>query len=91
MCIQEPEAGLQSGEDCMTSKTKYASGLGIALGAALGAAAGILAGNVGAWLAIGLALGIVVGMSLRRKTTECPDCAAVHRAHEIGRQVRRTA
>jgi len=75
----------------MTNKTKYTSGLGIALGAALGAVAGILAGNVGAWLAIGFALGIVIGMSLRRKASECPDCAAAHRPHEIAHQIRRTA
>jgi type IV secretory pathway TrbD component len=64
----------------MTSKPKYA-GLGIALGVSLGAVAGVLAGHVGVWLAIGLAIGIVIGASSRRKATECPECAEMHRTH----------
>jgi len=72
----------------MTSKPKYA-GLGIAIGAVLGAIAGVLAGNIGAWLAIGVAVGILIGMSIRRRAVECPECAAIHRTHEIARQLRR--
>jgi hypothetical protein len=67
----------------MTSKPKYA-GLGIALGAALGAVAGVLAGNMGVWLAIGVAIGVGIGLSSRRKSTECPQCEAIHRTHELG-------
>ena len=69
----------------MTNKSKYA-GWGIALGAALGAVAGILAGNVGVWLAIGIVIGLVMGSSFRRKPTECPQCAQIHRMHELRRQ-----
>jgi hypothetical protein len=65
----------------MKSKPKYA-GLGIALGAALGAVFGIVAGHVGVWLAIGVAIGVLLGASIRRKPTECPQCAQIHRAHE---------
>jgi len=72
----------------MTSKPKY-TGLGIALGAALGAVAGVLAGHIGVWLAIGLAVGIVIGALSRRKTTECPECAEIHRAHELRNALRR--
>jgi hypothetical protein len=64
----------------MTNKPKYA-GLGIALGAALGAVAGVLAGNMGMWLAIGVAIGVAIGASVRRKKTECPQCAAIHQIH----------
>jgi len=64
----------------MNRKPKYA-GLGIALGAALGAVAGAMAGNMGVWLAIGVAIGLVIGISSRRKTSECPECEALHRAH----------
>ena len=64
----------------MNRKPKYA-GLGIALGAALGAVAGAMAGNMGVWLAIGVAIGLAIGMSSRRKTLECPECEALHRAH----------
>jgi hypothetical protein len=66
----------------MTSKPKYA-GWGIALGAALGAVAGVLAGNMGVWLAIGVAIGVVIGFSSRRKPTECPECEAIHRSHDL--------
>jgi predicted lysophospholipase L1 biosynthesis ABC-type transport system permease subunit len=65
----------------MNRKPKYA-GLGIALGAALGAVAGVMAGNMGVWLAIGVAIGLVIGLSSRRKAAECPECEAIHRAHE---------
>jgi len=68
----------------MTSKPKY-TGLGIALGAALGVVAGVLAGHIGVWLAIGLAVGIVIGAASRRKALECPECAAIHRAHAARR------
>jgi len=64
----------------MTNKSKPA-GFTIALGAVLGAVAGVLAGHIGVWLAIGLAIGIVIGAASRRKATECPECAAVHRMH----------
>ena len=60
--------------------------LGIALGAALGAVAGAIAGNMGVWLAIGVAIGLAIGMSLRSKSTHCPECAAIHPAHAIGRE-----
>jgi type IV secretory pathway TrbD component len=68
----------------MTGKPKH-TGLAIALGAALGVMAGILAGNVGVWIAVGIAIGMVIGVSSRRKATECPRCAEVHRAHEVRR------
>ena len=72
----------------MNRKPKYA-GLGIALGAALGAVAGVMAGNMGVWLAIGVAIGLVIGLSSRRKATECPECEAIHRAHETALDARR--
>jgi hypothetical protein len=65
----------------MTAKSQYA-GLGLTLGAVLGAVFGILAGHIGAWLAIGVAIGMLLGASFRRKTTECPECAELHRVHE---------
>jgi len=68
----------------MASKPKY-TGLGLALGAVLGAVFGIIAGHVGAWLAIGVAIGIVLGASMRRKEPVCPECAAMHRVHEMRR------
>ena len=68
------------------NKPKHAD-LGIALGAALGAVFGVVAGNIGVWLAAGVAIGVLIGASFRRKTTECPQCAQVHRAHELRRQV----
>jgi hypothetical protein len=61
------------------------TGLGIALGAALGAVFGVLAGHMGIWLAFGVAIGLLIGASLRRKETECPECAQIHRAHELRR------
>ena len=70
----------------MTNKSKYA-GLGIALGAALGAVFGVLAGHMGVWLVIGVAIGVLIGASFRGKPTHCPQCAQIHRAHELRRQV----
>jgi predicted lysophospholipase L1 biosynthesis ABC-type transport system permease subunit len=69
----------------MTNKSKY-TGLGIALGAALGAVFGVLAGNMGVWLAVGVVIGMVLGASFRRKRTHCPECAQIHRAHELRKQ-----
>ena len=66
----------------MNRKPKYA-GLGITLGAGLGAVAGVIAGNMGVWLAIGVAIGLLIGLSSRRKPTECPECEAIHRSHEL--------
>ena len=63
-------------------KPKY-RGLGTALGAALGAVAGVMAGNVGVWLAVGVAIGVAIGLSARPKTTECPECEALHRTHRL--------
>jgi len=68
----------------MTSKPKY-TGVGIALGAVLGVVFGILAGHVGIWLAIGVAIGMVLGASIRPKQPVCPECAALHRVHEMRR------
>ncbi len=70
----------------MTNKSKHA-GWGIALGAALGAVFGVLAGNMGVWLVIGVAIGVLIGASIRSKPAECPQCAQIHRAHELRRQV----
>jgi hypothetical protein len=70
----------------MTNKSKP-TGLGIALGAALGAVLGVVAGHVGVWLAIGVAIGMALGATFRRKQTACPECAQIHRAHELKRQV----
>ena len=64
------------------NKPKYA-GLGIALGAALGAVAGVMAGHVAFWLGIGVAIGMVLGASVRRVESECPECAANHKKHEV--------
>ena len=66
----------------MTNKSKHA-GLGIALGAALGTVFGVIAGHMGIWLAIGIAIGIVIGASFRHKEAECPECAQIHRVHEM--------
>jgi hypothetical protein len=63
------------------NKSKY-TGLGIALGAGLGAVAGVLAGHIAIWLSLGIAIGVAIGSSFRRKGSECPECAAVHRSHE---------
>jgi hypothetical protein len=70
----------------MKNKSRHA-GWGIALGAALGTVFGVMAGHVGVWLAIGVAIGMVLGASFRRKETECPECAQIHRGHEVRRQV----
>ena len=66
----------------MNSKPKHA-GFGIALGAVLGALLGAMAGHMGVWLAVGVAVGVAIGASLRRKGSECQECAQFHRAHEI--------
>jgi hypothetical protein len=66
----------------MKGKTKY-TGLGIALGAAMGTVFGVMAGHMGVWLAIGVAVGILLGASMRRKGTECQQCAEIHHAHEL--------
>jgi len=65
----------------MTSKPR-GMGLGIALGAALGTALGVAAGHVAIWLAVGVAIGVAIGGSFRRNANNCPECAALHRAHE---------
>ena len=65
----------------MNRKSNF-KGLGIALGAALGTVLGAIAGNMGVWLAVGVAIGLAIGMSVRRKTTDCPECAALHPAHQ---------
>ena len=70
----------------MTNKSKL-HGLGIALGAALGAVFGVMAGHVGIWLAIGVAIGVLLGASFRRKEPGCPQCAQLHRAHQLRRQL----
>ena len=67
----------------MTRKSNF-KGLGIALGAALGAVLGAIAGNMGVWLAIGVAIGVGIGFSVRRKTSDCPECEALHRKHQLG-------
>ena len=64
------------------NKSKH-TGLGIALGAALGAVFGVLAGHIAVWLAIGVAIGMALGATFRRKETECPECAEMHRVHEM--------
>jgi hypothetical protein len=66
----------------MTNKSKP-TGLGIALGAVFG----VLAGHVGVWLAVGVAIGMVLGTTFRRRKSDCPQCAQIHRAHELKRQV----
>jgi uncharacterized membrane protein YoaK (UPF0700 family) len=69
----------------MQTKSKYA-GLGIALGAALGAVFGVAAGHMGVWLVLGVAIGMAIGASFRRKETNCPECAQIHRVHEMRNQ-----
>jgi hypothetical protein len=69
----------------MNGKSKH-TGLGIALGAALGAVAGVLAGHIAIWLGMGIAIGMVLGASVRRTEKECPECAALHRAHELNQK-----
>ncbi|MGB8986815.1 MAG: hypothetical protein WCC37_09450 [Candidatus Sulfotelmatobacter sp.] len=56
-------------------------GLGIALGAALGVSLGVIAGHVALWLGLGVAIGMAIGSTLRSGRRECPECAAVHKAH----------
>jgi uncharacterized membrane protein YoaK (UPF0700 family) len=68
------------------NKPKH-TGLGIALGAALGAVFGVVAGHMGVWLAIGVAIGLAIGASFRPRQTECPQCAQIHRAHELRRSL----
>ncbi len=64
-------------------KTKsQLTGWGIALGAAVGVALGVAAGHVAIWIAIGVAIGMALGSTVRRKGTDCPQCAEVHRRHE---------
>jgi uncharacterized membrane protein YoaK (UPF0700 family) len=70
----------------MTNKSKL-NGFGIALGAVLGAVFGVVAGHIGIWLAIGVAIGMLLGATFRRKQTECPQCAQLHRVHELKSQV----
>ena len=75
----------------MKTNSKH-TGLGIALGAALGAVAGAMAGNMGVWLAIGVAIGMALGVAFRRNEPSCPECAEIHRAHEVrSTEVRRQA
>jgi hypothetical protein len=64
------------------NKPKY-TGLGIALGAALGAVAGVLAGHIAIWLGIGVAIGMVLGASVRQVESVCPECAVIHKKHEV--------
>jgi uncharacterized membrane protein YgaE (UPF0421/DUF939 family) len=66
----------------MQSRPKF-TGFGIALGAVLGAVFGVLAGHMVVWLAFGVAIGMLIGASFRRKETTCPECAQIHRVHEI--------
>jgi len=69
----------------MDTKPKYTA-IGLALGVALGAVFGVAAGHMGVWLAVGVAIGIVIGASFRHKETNCPQCAQIHRAHEMRNQ-----
>jgi predicted lysophospholipase L1 biosynthesis ABC-type transport system permease subunit len=64
------------------NKSKY-TGLGIALGAALGAVAGVMAGHIAVWLGIGIAIGMVLGASVRGVDSVCPECAVMHKKHEV--------
>jgi hypothetical protein len=66
----------------MANKSKL-TGLGIALGAALGAVAGVLAGHIAIWLGIGIAIGMALGAPFWRAERECPECAVIHRKHEV--------
>jgi uncharacterized membrane protein YgaE (UPF0421/DUF939 family) len=66
----------------MRNKPKF-TGLGIALGAVLGAVFGVLAGHMIIWLALGVAIGMLIGASFRRKPAICPECAQIHRVHEM--------
>jgi uncharacterized membrane protein YoaK (UPF0700 family) len=63
-------------------------GLGIALGAAMGAVVGVMAGHIAVWLGVGMAIGMAIGMRFRTKQNVCPECAVVHRKHDVrGRQL----
>jgi hypothetical protein len=66
----------------MTNKSKH-TGWGIALGAGLGTVFGVMAGHIGIWLALGIGIGVAIGASIRPKQPSCPECAAVHKAHEM--------
>jgi len=68
----------------MAAKSKL-MGWGIALGAGLGTVAGVMVGHIAIWLGAGLALGILIGSTVRRRQMECPQCAQIHRAHEVRR------
>jgi len=70
----------------MARKSKH-RGLGIALGAALGAALGVAAGHLAIWLAAGVAIGMALSASFRRAEQNCPECAVIHRKHEVNRQL----
>jgi len=66
----------------MANKSNHTA-LGIALGAALGAVAGVMAGHIAIWLGIGIAIGMLLGAAFRSKHNDCPECAAIHQAHEM--------
>ena len=66
----------------MDTKPKYTA-IGLALGVALGAVFGVAVGHMGVWLAVGVAIGIAIGASFRSKETLCPQCAQIHRVHEL--------
>jgi hypothetical protein len=34
---------------------------------------------------VGVAIGVALGSTLQRKEPQCPECAAIHRAHEARR------
>jgi len=68
----------------MERKPKF-TGLGVALGAVLGAVFGLVVGHMGVWLAVGVAIGMAIGLTVRRREPQCPECAAIHRAHEARR------
>ena len=66
----------------MKNKPKF-TGWGIALGAVLGAVFGVMAGHMVVWLALGVGIGMALGATLRRKEPICPECAQIHRVHEM--------
>jgi len=45
-----------------------------------------MAGNIAVWLGIGIAIGMALGASFRGRRNECPECAVIHRKHEMGRR-----
>jgi len=69
----------------MRDKSKLTA-WGLTLGAALGIAVGVATGQIGVWLAIGVAIGLALGSAFRQKEPVCPQCAAMHRAHELSRR-----